>query len=55
MEYKVVTAQNLLSSTKSLAKLTAAVNEALRMGWEPVGGIALSEHGLVAQALIKRR
>jgi hypothetical protein len=55
MEYKIVTAQNLLSTTKAVEKLTLAVNEALRMGWEPVGGIALTEHGTVAQALIKRR
>ena len=55
MEYKVVTAQAVLSPTKAIEKLAAAVNDAIALGWEPLGGLVISDAGLVAQAMIKRR
>lgn len=56
MEYKIVTAQQLLSPTKAVEKLAKAVNELVALGWEPVGGVAFNESsGLAAQAMIKRR
>jgi hypothetical protein len=55
MEYKVITAQNMISTAKAVAKLADAVNAAIQLGWEPIGGVVLTEHGTVAQAIIKRR
>ena len=55
MEYKIVTAQNLLSATRASEKLIKAVNNLIALGWEPIGGVNITEHGLVAQAMIKRR
>lgn len=55
MEYKIIHARSIWSSTKALETLTRAVMEAMSAGWEPVGGIAMTEHGQVAQAMIKRR
>jgi len=55
MEYKIVTAQNILSGTKATEKLTKSVNDLISLGWEPIGGVSFTDSGLVAQALIKRR
>ena len=55
MEYKVLTAQVVFSRANAIEKLVAAVRESIAAGWEPLGGIALSEAGFVAQAMIKRR
>jgi hypothetical protein len=55
MEYKVLYSQNIFSTTKAIEKLVAAVNEAIAQGWEPVGGITVTDQGGMAQAVIKRR
>lgn len=55
MEYKILTAQVVFSRSSALEKLVLAVNEAIAAGWEPLGGIAFSDAGLVGQAMIKRR
>jgi hypothetical protein len=56
MEYKIVTAQHLLSSVKGVEKLTKAVNDLIALGWEPIGGVTFKENsGLAVQAMIKRR
>ena len=60
MEYKVifVKASGLLSldAEKSAADLARQVNEALALGWEPTGGVALTANNThLAQALVKRR
>jgi hypothetical protein len=55
MEYKVLYSQNFLSISKAIEKLVVAVNAALAQGWEPVGGITVTDNGGVAQAMIKRR
>jgi hypothetical protein len=56
MEYKIVTAQKVLSPAKAVELLTKSVNDLIALGWEPIGGIAYNEgYGLVAQAMIKRR
>ena len=55
MEYKVLYAQNFLSISKAIEKLVVAVNEAIVQGWEPVGGITVTDNGGMAQAMIKRR
>jgi hypothetical protein len=55
MEYKILTAQVVFSRSSALEKLVQAVNEAIAAGWEPQGGVAFSESGFVAQAMIKRR
>jgi hypothetical protein len=55
MEYKIVSCQNAFFVNRAIAKLTQAVMEAISLGWEPLGGVVISEHGTVAQAMIKRR
>ena len=55
MEYRILYAQHLLSIDKAVQKLMRLVQEAIALGWEPLGGVAMSEHGTVAQALVKRR
>ena len=54
MEYKVILSQTLLSPSKAIENLIKAVNEAIALGWEPMGGVAITDHG-AAQAMIKRR
>jgi hypothetical protein len=59
MEYKLITVSMTWSpmtwSTKSvLEKLTRAVNEAIALGWEPLGGPVMF-HAQFCQAMIKRR
>lgn len=54
MEYKIVYVQNIWSTNRAIANLTRAVTEAIALGWEPLGGIAIVPGG-VCQALIKRR
>lgn len=55
MQYKVLTAQVIFSQAGAIEKLMTAVNEAISLGWEPLGSIAFGDTGLVAQAMIKRR
>jgi hypothetical protein len=54
MQYKVITVTAVFSGSKALEKLTKEVNEAIALGWEPVGGIAFANACLL-QAMIKRR
>ncbi len=53
-EYRVVSVENILSIKRALTKLTDEVNEAIKLGWEPMGGIAIHDFR-VMQALVKRR
>lgn len=55
MEYKILTAQVIFSQAGAIEKLVASVNEAISLGWEPLGPLAFGDTGLVAQAMIKRR
>jgi hypothetical protein len=55
MEYKILTAQSFLSCTKAIQKLSELVKDAIALGWEPLGGVAVGDAGMVAQAMIKRR
>jgi hypothetical protein len=62
MEYCVISRKvsAVLASTvaKQTSEFTRMVNEQLRSGWEPVGGVAIGtagSHSYLYQALIKRR
>lgn len=55
MEYKILYGQSMLSIKKAIEALNHAVMEAIALGWEPIGGVTISEHNLAAQAMIKRR
>ena len=62
VEYKVVaskvSAVLATTVTKRTEDFTRQVNEHLRSGWEPVGGLAIGtagSHAYLMQALIKRR
>jgi hypothetical protein len=54
MQYQIISVGVVLSPSTALAKLTKQVNEAIALGWEPVGGIAFASTRLL-QAMIKRR
>jgi len=54
MQYKVIAITNIFSPKKALERLVAEVNEAIALGWEPLGGIAV-EQTRVLQAMVKRR
>jgi hypothetical protein len=43
----------LLVRTSSANELEQQVNSLIKIGWTPQGGIALSDNGLYAQAMIK--
>ncbi len=55
MQYQVLHACHFLSISRALERLTAKVNEAIARGWEPLGGVTVSDKGTVAQAMVKRR
>ena len=55
MQYKVISVMAVFAKSKALEKLAQEVNEAMAMGWEPVGGVAAVHGNLVVQAMIKRR
>lgn len=55
MQYQVISVTAVFSGSKALEKLTKAVNEAMAMGWEPVGGVATVHPNQLVQAMIKRR
>ncbi len=56
MEYKLITISFFWSSDRAFEELTRAVNDAIALGWEPVGGLAvLDQRGRLVQAMIKRR
>ena len=54
MEYKLITVSMTWSAGKALEKLTKAVNDAIALGWEPLGGPVMF-HAQFCQAMIKRR
>ena len=61
MEYKIVVEAETSANTASgptrgvAAALATKVNEEIRKGWEPIGGVAVnSDHNTWAQAMIKR-
>lgn len=54
MQYRVISVSAVFSMNRALERLTKEVNEAITLGWEPVGGIAFSSTSLM-QAMIKRR
>ena len=54
MQYKIVgwsAAGGIFSSMETLEK---KVNEYLKEGWEPIGGVSISKYGAVFQAMIKK-
>ena len=55
MQYRIISVTAVFSGSKALEKLTKAVNEAMAMGWEPVGGVAVVHGNQLVQAMIKRR
>ena len=62
MEYRLVKHKVSAVLSKNVEKLadefTRQVNEHIRSGWEPVGGVAIGQAGsttYLIQALIKRR
>lgn len=54
MQYEILSTITSCSGAKALEKFTREVNEAVALGWEPVGGIAFANSRLL-QAMIKRR
>ncbi len=54
MQYKIVSVAALFSGSKALEKLAKEVNDAIGLGWEPVGGIGVAG-GVLVQAMVKRR
>jgi hypothetical protein len=54
MEYKLITVSMTWSADPALKKLTKAVNEAIALGWEPLGGPVMF-HTQFCQAMMKRR
>jgi hypothetical protein len=54
MQYRVISVGACFSMKRALERLTKEVNEAIALGWEPVGGIACTNTELL-QAMIKRR
>jgi hypothetical protein len=56
MQYKIISVSVLFPRVRNAAleKLTKEVNEAIALGWEPLGGLACTAAALF-QAMIKRR
>lgn len=54
MQYKIIRVAMVFSREKAFAKLTTEVNEAISLGWEPIGGLTLFGQ-ILCQAMIKRR
>jgi hypothetical protein len=54
MQYRIITVNAVFSRGAALEKLARAVNDAIALGWEPVGGLTISGQGY-HQAMIKRR
>ena len=55
MQYKIISVCAVFSRSKALDKLTREVNEAIALGWEPIGGLATLGAQRFIQAMIKRR
>jgi hypothetical protein len=54
MQYKIISVPQMFSRNRALEKLTREVNEAISLGWEPLGGLAIGGT-ILYQAMIKRR
>jgi hypothetical protein len=54
MQYKIISVSAVFSGSKALEKLTKQVNEAIALGWEPIGGLTACS-AIFCQAMIKRR
>jgi hypothetical protein len=54
MQYRIISVSTVWSQKKAIEKLTKEVNEAISLGWEPLGGVALIGTDVV-QVMIKRR
>jgi len=54
MEYKLITEGFAFSQKKAQAKLVERVNDAIRKGWEPLGGVSVTSNSFV-QSVVKRR
>jgi hypothetical protein len=54
MQYKIIKVAMVFSREKAFEKLTAEVNAAISLGWEPLGGLAFYGQ-ILCQAMIKRR
>ena len=51
----VPVAERRRKAAKALEKLTREVNEAIMLGWEPIGGLTTVGGQRFFQAMIKRR
>jgi hypothetical protein len=54
MQYKIISVSAIFSASKALEKLTKEVNEAIALGWEPIGGLTTNNANFF-QAMVKRR
>jgi hypothetical protein len=54
MQYKIISVSAVFSGSKALEKLTKEVNEAIALGWEPMGGLTTCGNAFY-QAMVKRR
>jgi hypothetical protein len=54
MQYRIISVGAPFSSKRALERLAQEVNQAIALGWEPLGGIAIIGAQLL-QAMIKRR
>jgi hypothetical protein len=54
MQYKIISVSAVFSGSKALEKLTKEVNEAITLGWEPIGGLTTNGAHLF-QAMVKHR
>jgi hypothetical protein len=54
MQYQIISVSAVFSGSKALEKLTKEVNEAIALGWEPQGGVAVAANQYI-QAMVKRR
>lgn len=55
MQYRIISVCAAFSRSKALERLTKEVNEAIALGWEPIGGLATVGGQCFLQAMIKRR
>lgn len=53
MNYQIISESRFTTHKKIIAKLIAAVNEEISLGWEPIGGVVVGTH--YCQTLVKKR